>query len=717
MPGRSDRHAGMRCAHRQRGQSAVFVLLFLGILLVSLNYLYKQGRITSDKMEMQNAADAAAYGTSLIEARDLNFAAYMNRAIVANEVAIGQMVGLASWAFHLQSFAPFLRTWDNTVVGPATLGIASPAMQSIAGGFDAAGRGFISVLKPLARGVGLMLSYINMGYGWAQRIFHIVSGVMSATYMWSAIEDNAPPGTRLSEFGFAALLTHIAGHGTIPLPVPGGQFTKVFNPRTQVDLDVEDQEPEPEEPPDPAPSDFVDDLDVFEDNAVDDKEAYERLAALVRQSRDPFTKTRGWKLGLFTTQPVRAAIDACCGSFAFIDDNGALNIEFGDTFALDLGVAAAGIDWRVFFYFGINLARDGGSELRIVIPASRRYPAGGNFNWSSADTTNLEVFLGGGFDLTLWAEIFGSRFDILDFGAGIYLGDDEFTIALGASGREETHCRGIVDDNGDPVLDADGNQEEECETIEHDTPFSITTPFPTSAPFGAGFAEFGKRTDIDLRRLRDMRSAQFGGTVPREAYGGAPKRILAWDATGPTTPGIAYQSDLPDRMLTGYQGLPQYIDTTGNETSLLGFGGPHMLVSLVLDRQDYDIDRGDPAQTRNYPQMGGTGAGLADLRLNEQFAGAFARGGNGQLHVIARSEVYFQRPLDLSYFARVDGQEEHANAFNPYWNARLVETRYVDRVLALLAQGRQEDVSGLSDTIDLGLRTIEDGLRGLIPSW
>ena len=76
---------------RQHGQSAVFVLLFLGILLISLNYLYKQGRITSDKMEMQNAADAIAYSISLTEARDLNFAAYMNRAMIANEVAIGQL--------------------------------------------------------------------------------------------------------------------------------------------------------------------------------------------------------------------------------------------------------------------------------------------------------------------------------------------------------------------------------------------------------------------------------------------------------------------------------------------------------------------------------------------------------------------------------------------------------------------------------------------------
>lgn len=96
---------------REHGQSAVFVLLFLGILLISLNFLYKQGRVTSDKMEMQNAADAIAYSISITEARDLNFAAYLNRAMVANEVAIGQLMGLASWAILVHSYADFLNAY------------------------------------------------------------------------------------------------------------------------------------------------------------------------------------------------------------------------------------------------------------------------------------------------------------------------------------------------------------------------------------------------------------------------------------------------------------------------------------------------------------------------------------------------------------------------------------------------------------------------------
>ena len=76
-----------RCksSRQQQGQAIIFVILFLGVVLLSLVFLYKAGKITSEKMQLQNAADAAAYSVSVTEARDLNFMAYTNRAMVANE--------------------------------------------------------------------------------------------------------------------------------------------------------------------------------------------------------------------------------------------------------------------------------------------------------------------------------------------------------------------------------------------------------------------------------------------------------------------------------------------------------------------------------------------------------------------------------------------------------------------------------------------------------
>ncbi len=60
--------------------------------------MYTMGQQSIAKMKLQNTADAAAYSAVLAEARDYNFAAYTNRAIVANQVAVAQVVGITSWA-------------------------------------------------------------------------------------------------------------------------------------------------------------------------------------------------------------------------------------------------------------------------------------------------------------------------------------------------------------------------------------------------------------------------------------------------------------------------------------------------------------------------------------------------------------------------------------------------------------------------------------------
>jgi hypothetical protein len=62
---------------------------------------------------------------------------------------------------------------------------------------------------------------------------------------------------------------------------------------------------------------------------------------------------------------------------------------------------------------------------------------------------------------------------------------------------------------------------------------------------------------------------------------------------------------------------------------------------------------------------------------------------DAEVAAIAKSSVYFKRPNDLSYFARLDGQEEYGSGFNPYWQARLVETTNMDRMIALAIQQKE----------------------------
>ncbi len=92
--------AGRAC---QSGQAMPMVLVFLMVLCVGLLVTFNTGQVVGKKVELTNAADAAAYSIAVEQARARNFAAYLNRGRVANEVAIAQTVSLNSWLTMVHS--------------------------------------------------------------------------------------------------------------------------------------------------------------------------------------------------------------------------------------------------------------------------------------------------------------------------------------------------------------------------------------------------------------------------------------------------------------------------------------------------------------------------------------------------------------------------------------------------------------------------------------
>jgi hypothetical protein len=91
----------MRRSHS--GQASVLLVALTASLLAAFAVVFSTGQLVNDKMRLVNAADAAAYSAAQWEARSLNFQAYLNRAIVANEVAIAQLVSLRSWSQYMRS--------------------------------------------------------------------------------------------------------------------------------------------------------------------------------------------------------------------------------------------------------------------------------------------------------------------------------------------------------------------------------------------------------------------------------------------------------------------------------------------------------------------------------------------------------------------------------------------------------------------------------------
>ncbi|MCG8314445.1 MAG: hypothetical protein MI976_14655 [Pseudomonadales bacterium] len=75
-----------------KGQAIVAGMALLAVAGIVFFFVFNSTRAVNEKVALVNAADATAYSGAQIAARQLNFMAYTNRVMVANEVAIGHMV-------------------------------------------------------------------------------------------------------------------------------------------------------------------------------------------------------------------------------------------------------------------------------------------------------------------------------------------------------------------------------------------------------------------------------------------------------------------------------------------------------------------------------------------------------------------------------------------------------------------------------------------------
>lgn len=107
-------------SHHQQGQALPLALVLLVAVAATVFFMFNSGQLVQEKLRLTNTADAVAYSAGVYEARVLNYDAYTNRAIIANEIAIGQAVGLASWAKYMGTSADTIGPYLNLIpyVGP-----------------------------------------------------------------------------------------------------------------------------------------------------------------------------------------------------------------------------------------------------------------------------------------------------------------------------------------------------------------------------------------------------------------------------------------------------------------------------------------------------------------------------------------------------------------------------------------------------------------------
>ena len=648
-----------------RGQAAVFVLLFLGVLILSLFFVFKAGKVTSQRMMLQNAADASAYTVSTVEARDLNFMAYTNRAMIANEVAIGQMVGLASWVYHWGSFDPYLNAYRlyflDPLVSAVSLGTATVPFQNAFKGivkalFYTTANFAIKFIEKIADYGTRYLSTVNSIFSAVQTGFHYstilyaLSAMLPDPFSGESVINQNAPGATISDFGVLSMIAHTLTYASYPgapslnIPIPNAP-TEAWFSRTYSRTSKKDN----------------------------DMGGYQRFAALTNASKDDFSRRRGWELPM----P--------------LIPEGAIDFTGPDRFELDMAIATVWFEFELVFE--LTLAKQGGSELRYRStasdnPQSKKCPAGyepgkasdpavknnpnkkvvngttcvpaspgpgvtpdpepgTKYSWSAGDGTGLFVY----FKLHVAA------------GADVLGG----TISASLSIK-------LKDGNAEGKLALDLGVLGEIDL------FDISLPFPTSAPFSSGSAQAAKNANKMLTNHLAM--------VNTKAYGEAPSNRSAWVLGVPFIPSpgpVFIEPTVPVTSLTmptpkhtvnsTYGGLPPFYTDTQSDHLNLGFLAPYYMSGVIRDSDNAYTDKDI------------WNLGILDLSGNRMTLDA--GDADEEVAAIAKSSVYFKRPNDLSYFARVDGQEEYGSAFNPYWQARLVETTNGDRLISLAVQQKQ----------------------------
>lgn len=169
------------CVRMQRGQSLVFVTVMVLVMVLAMMLTYNIGQLTNQKIRLQNTADAAAYSAAVAQARDYNFSAYMNRAMIANDVAVAQLVALRSWTENYnETFKSGCGLTEkanpNKGCGQAANSVQAGPMYSMWTVQEnisrTAARALQAAFESGARVMVPMLQIMNTGFAATQKIYH-----------------------------------------------------------------------------------------------------------------------------------------------------------------------------------------------------------------------------------------------------------------------------------------------------------------------------------------------------------------------------------------------------------------------------------------------------------------------------------------------------------------------------------------------------------------
>ena len=163
---------------QQNGQAMVFGMLFMGITVIALIMLFNQGVLTRDRVQLENAADAAAYSQAKLFARHQNLIAYTNRAIVANELSIGQVVALMSWSKRYANIPRWVNSFPAYQIPIALIPpkpMISDVLSAVTLPYQILGIGVRSASTPIINVYPNVVSSFNLVMGFFQKAFAVAT--------------------------------------------------------------------------------------------------------------------------------------------------------------------------------------------------------------------------------------------------------------------------------------------------------------------------------------------------------------------------------------------------------------------------------------------------------------------------------------------------------------------------------------------------------------
>ena len=148
-----------------RGQALVFLLPLLLALVAAGYAAYEAGRRVHEKRRLVDAADAAALSAAAWQARALDFEAYTNRAIVANQVVVAQAVSVRAFSDYVNTLLPRAATITQWIpaLGTATTTLAE-SWRSVDG-----------LLQPTLSALETTASLGSYDLAAAQRFMHLAT--------------------------------------------------------------------------------------------------------------------------------------------------------------------------------------------------------------------------------------------------------------------------------------------------------------------------------------------------------------------------------------------------------------------------------------------------------------------------------------------------------------------------------------------------------------